>query len=249
MFVLYCRGPDREIVARRLPWFHARAPGRARAGESPYNPVSGYPVPFLAILAAGMAVQAATGTFEWLYPLRLFSALGALWLFRRRYANLDWRFGWFAAGMGVAAFPIWIGLERFTAAANASRGMPAALAGASPGALMFRVSLRVLAATVTVPIAEELAFRGFLMRRFISADFENVRLEGLAGSRSWPPPRPSAFCTANDGSPEPWRECSIHWLASGENGLGMHSSPTSPQTRLSRVTFCRSSGGSYGERI
>jgi CAAX prenyl protease-like protein len=31
-----------------------------------------------------------------------------------------------------------------------------------------------LAATVTVPIAEELAFRGFLLRRFISPEFEAV---------------------------------------------------------------------------
>jgi CAAX prenyl protease-like protein len=34
----------------------------------------------------------------------------------------------------------------------------------------------VLAATVTVPIAEELAFRGFLYRRLLSPDFENVSL-------------------------------------------------------------------------
>jgi CAAX prenyl protease-like protein len=36
------------------------------------------------------------------------------------------------------------------------------------------IAIRVLAATVTVPIAEELAFRGFLMRRLISQDFESV---------------------------------------------------------------------------
>ena len=36
------------------------------------------------------------------------------------------------------------------------------------------ITLRVAAAAITVPIAEELAFRGYLLRRFISADFENV---------------------------------------------------------------------------
>ena len=35
----------------------------------------------------------------------------------------------------------------------------------------------VLAATVTVPIAEELAFRGFLLRRFISPDFEAISFQ------------------------------------------------------------------------
>jgi CAAX prenyl protease-like protein len=33
---------------------------------------------------------------------------------------------------------------------------------------------RVLGSVVTAPIAEELAFRGYLLRRLISADFENL---------------------------------------------------------------------------
>ena len=37
------------------------------------------------------------------------------------------------------------------------------------------IGLRVLAATVTVPIAEELAYRGFLLRRLTNADFQAVR--------------------------------------------------------------------------
>jgi CAAX prenyl protease-like protein len=36
------------------------------------------------------------------------------------------------------------------------------------------LTLRVLAAVLTVPIAEELAFRGFLMRRLVSEHFESV---------------------------------------------------------------------------
>jgi CAAX prenyl protease-like protein len=36
------------------------------------------------------------------------------------------------------------------------------------------VSFRALAAITTVPVAEELAFRGFLLRRFVCADFEAV---------------------------------------------------------------------------
>jgi CAAX prenyl protease-like protein len=36
------------------------------------------------------------------------------------------------------------------------------------------IAARSLAAVVTVPLAEELAFRGFLYRRLISADFEAV---------------------------------------------------------------------------
>jgi CAAX prenyl protease-like protein len=39
------------------------------------------------------------------------------------------------------------------------------------------LSVRTLAAVVTVPIAEELAFRGFLLRRLISSDFEAVSFQ------------------------------------------------------------------------
>ena len=36
------------------------------------------------------------------------------------------------------------------------------------------LAFRILGAVITVPIAEELAFRGFLLRRLVSADFESV---------------------------------------------------------------------------
>jgi CAAX prenyl protease-like protein len=39
---------------------------------------------------------------------------------------------------------------------------------------VFWLTARVLAASVTVPIAEELAFRGYLMRRLVAADFDRV---------------------------------------------------------------------------
>lgn len=35
-------------------------------------------------------------------------------------------------------------------------------------------AFRVIGTVVTVPIAEELAFRGYLLRKLVSSDFENV---------------------------------------------------------------------------
>jgi CAAX prenyl protease-like protein len=52
--------------------------------------------------------------------------------------------------------------------------IPAALGASSAAARITWISFRVLAATITVPIAEELAFRGFLLRRLVSPDFESV---------------------------------------------------------------------------
>ena len=40
--------------------------------------------------------------------------------------------------------------------------------------------MRVSAAVITVPLAEELAFRGFIARRMISANVEEVNYRGLS---------------------------------------------------------------------
>ena len=157
-----------SLAARRLPWFAVRTPeSLPQAGE---NPAAAYLVPFLAILAAGMISRAASARFEWLYGLRFAAALGALWIFRRSYGALGRPRGWLGPLAGAGVFLLWIAEDLHSAVG----GMPAVLASAPPALRWGWIGLRVLAAAVTVPIAEELAFRGFLLRRFISADFEAV---------------------------------------------------------------------------
>ena len=68
-------------------------------------------------------------------------------------------------------FFVWIGAAHF---GGQPAHMPAALA-ASPIWLRYAwIAIRVLGAVLTVPIAEELAFRGYLLRRFTRRDFESV---------------------------------------------------------------------------
>ena len=75
-------------------------------GESPA--IRAYLVPFLAILAASFVSKAASGYFEWLYPLRFIVAAIALWYFLPELKKLNWRFGWAAPVAGVAVFLVWI---------------------------------------------------------------------------------------------------------------------------------------------
>jgi exosortase E/protease (VPEID-CTERM system) len=163
-----------SVVARRSPWLTAGGAGATPADATRHMPGAAYLVPFLAILMAGMLSGAASAGFEWLYPLRFFAAGTALWVFRRQYSALDWNFSWPGVAAGIAVFCLWIALDRVTSVGAAA--MPAALASAAPATRFAWIGLRMLAASVTVPIAEELAFRGFLMRRLASAEFDELPL-------------------------------------------------------------------------
>jgi exosortase E/protease (VPEID-CTERM system) len=160
-----------SFIAGRVPWFMRGVSTPSTAAED--NPTTAYLLPFLAILAAGMAATAVSAGFEWLYALRLVAAVGVLAIYRASYRTLDWRFSWRGIAAGAAMFLLWIGLDRLRGVAFHG-AMPAALAAAPPTLRVSWIATRALAATVTVPIAEELAFRGFLLRRFVSADFETV---------------------------------------------------------------------------
>ncbi|MGP8247125.1 MAG: exosortase E/protease, VPEID-CTERM system [Bryobacteraceae bacterium] len=131
------------------------------AGASNFTAV--YLAPFLAILAAAMLSKAASAQFEWFYPLRPLAALGALAYYRKQYRQMDWRMSWFGVAAGVVVFGLWIALE------------PAAAPGTAPSEVpALWIAARVFAAAITVPIAEELAFRGFLLRRLSKEAFETV---------------------------------------------------------------------------
>jgi exosortase E/protease (VPEID-CTERM system) len=151
-------------------------------GESPAT--RAYLLPFLAILAAASVSKLATGTFDWLYPLRFIAAAMALWYFWPELKKLNWRFGWFAPVAGVAVFliwltPTWLASLGWTHQPAASH-LGADLAALSPAARWTWIIIRVAAAVVTVPIAEELAFRGYLARRFVSREFDQVSFTSLS---------------------------------------------------------------------
>ncbi len=140
------------------------------------NSTAVFLVPLLAILAVSILTRAASADFDWLYPLRVLAVGAVLWTYRRRYRELDWRFGPLGVILGAIVFAIWIARDvTFRAPpADAGHALGAALAALAPGRRWLWMIFRVTGATITVPIAEELAFRGYALRRLQSADFERV---------------------------------------------------------------------------
>ena len=161
------------LLVPRLPWFmlHPRQ-SAVRVHQQHDNPTAAYLIPFLAILATGMLTRAVSANFDWLYSARIIAVAVALWIFRDRLRTLDWRFGWIGTLAGLATFGLWLAFDQWQAIPAAA--MPAPLAAADSTTRTLWIVFRALAAIVTVPIAEELAFRGFALRRLSNPDFESV---------------------------------------------------------------------------
>lgn len=129
-------------------------------------------VPLMVLLAATLLTGAFSGHFVWLYPIRvLLAALALAWCWKALELDLQWKVP-LPIAAGALAYGLWILMIPADAAASAQ--FAASLDAAPPLAAAGWLLFRVLGAVVTVPIAEELAFRGYLLtvlsRRPLRAD-------------------------------------------------------------------------------
>jgi len=165
------------LFSRRSAWLNRSA--RTAAPTAIENPTAAYLMPLLAILAAGAVSHAMSGSFENFYPLRLIAGIAMFARYRHRLGTLDWRWSWRGPAVGVVIFLLWtFGAHLLTPGApmpDQLAAMPAAVRG-------LWVISRIGASVLVVPIAEELAYRGYLMRRLINHDFESVPFRSVR----WP---------------------------------------------------------------
>jgi exosortase E/protease (VPEID-CTERM system) len=159
-------------LTQRLRVF-ARDPAPAVATR---NPSALYLAPFLVLIASVMLTTAVSAGFDYLYPLRFVAVLAVAGCFARDYIRWRWVWSWPAVAMGVLVFVVWLALEPAAPASEAEHPTAAALAGMPWGWALFWICCRVAGAVLTVPFAEELAFRGYLPRRLLASDFERVPL-------------------------------------------------------------------------
>ena len=110
--------------------------------------------------------------FDILYALRVVVRASVLWLYRKKLP-LRWNRSWSAIALEFLAFAIWIILldrQNNPAATNASTRIGlTSLSAIEAGAWIL---FRIIGAVLIAPIAEELAFRGYIIRKLVSADLE-----------------------------------------------------------------------------
>ncbi len=152
------------------------AAAQQNPGESSANPAVPYVMPLVVVIATTLFSGLFTSGFDWLYPVRVLAAAAVLVAGRRHYSAMAAEqrgIPWLALGVGLAVAAVWIAWfnpgSEGDASALAERlaRLPTPLAGTW-------LAFRVIGTVITIPIVEELAFRGYLMRRLVSKEFEGV---------------------------------------------------------------------------
>jgi exosortase E/protease (VPEID-CTERM system) len=149
-------------------------PDAGAAARPGSNPAAFYLTPLLLIVATALLTRIVATGFDALYPLRVVACAIPLWIYRRRLRDLGWRGSAWAIPVGVATFVLWVGLAP---PAPGEPAIPAGLAGLPAWAAAAWIAFRVVGSIATVAVAEELAFRGYVGRKLVSADFERVPLD------------------------------------------------------------------------
>jgi exosortase E/protease (VPEID-CTERM system) len=140
------------------------------------NPTAPFLVPLLAVMGASMIASTFTVDWNWLYGLRVVAAVIAFLVFRRAMGPLVWsmRGTAFAVGIGIIVAIPWILFS--SEVVSFPQQVKPIFAESSPWVLPVWVVLRVVGSVIVAPIVEELAFRGYVMRRLIARNFERVPL-------------------------------------------------------------------------
>jgi CAAX prenyl protease-like protein len=153
---------------RRTPFFSTH-PTVASAA-----PDGAYLVPAMALIGTAMVTGALSPGFDRYYPARIIAVLMALFLYRQSYSELRLRWSWEPAVVGFGVFVLWMALE--PRGLTQSGGMPirSGLTSLAPAWAATWLFFRVVGSVIAVPVAEELAFRGYLTRRLLARDFQSI---------------------------------------------------------------------------
>jgi exosortase E/protease (VPEID-CTERM system) len=157
------------FFSRRIDWLN-KSKVRSDSVDA-YNPTATYVLPLLAMLAAGTLSHALSGHFETYYSVRALAVLATLFFLRHSLATLGWSCSWRGPAVGACVFLLWIGAAHYLLPAL---HMPQPLIAMSRQRRTLWIVSHCLVSIALVPIVEELAYRGYLMRRLVNAEFELI---------------------------------------------------------------------------
>lgn len=146
-------------------------PTKQHAQDSTESYVVACLAPFAALMAASIVASAFAPHDQWLYPLKVLAVGATLWWFKAVYAAWVSRVSPIAVLAGFIIGVLWIATDPISDA-EATLGLW--LASVPAWLAIVWLTLRAFGSIVLVPIAEELAFRGYLYRVLSTWHFEAV---------------------------------------------------------------------------
>lgn len=139
-----------------------------------------YLSPLLLLVLCGIVLGAFTRGFDVLHPLRPALVLGLVFLIRHRLPRLLPSRFCSATGWGLVAAGLWLIVVRLESGPATEMIVQSEWAALPAGAAAFWFIARATSTIVVAPLAEELAFRGYLLRRLAgSKSFERVSFAAL----------------------------------------------------------------------
>lgn len=169
------------MVAQQVPFFSTSPPSRSRgtvlASKSTDDEVVFFLAPFIAMMAAQIAIRAFSPYEQALYPLKDLAIAAAIYLYRRAYVRFTDVPSALAIALGAAAGILWIATDP---GAGSETALSRWIAELTPLAFVVWLCFRGIGTIVMVPVAEELAFRGYLYRVLIARPFEDVDLKAFS---------------------------------------------------------------------
>jgi len=117
----------------------------------------------------------------WIYPVQTGICGAVILWFWRDYEFRAPRRVWFAIGIAILVFGLWIAPQQFFGAGPRVTGFNPEVFEKGSALYWITVFVRFLRLVVVVPLVEEIFWRGFLLRYFVSEKFTTITV----GTFSW----------------------------------------------------------------
>jgi exosortase E/protease (VPEID-CTERM system) len=159
-----------NAVAVGLVWTSSRSRlfVKVPASQTATNPAKGYLLPLIVLLVSSLLIRMLAARF-FLQAVAV-PVLATLWYYRSTLLSLQWKPSWFSVLEGAAVFVVTAVATMIPGEVSVGTG----LQHLSIPAVGIMLVLGLAGGGVAVPLAEELAFRGYLARKLVASDFENV---------------------------------------------------------------------------